>query len=178
MYDEDKYEELKKRNKLEDMEEINIINYSSSQGICKVVFTFDKTVSRIRIEISALDENKSKNILIKNMKYGFSKMAYREEVIRKIEENEEREEIEKSGMYDDILYSLDFIDENGEEIMEDEENIDDRSEDYYDEYDRSYEDDIRDRFTGPAFDEKLKSEISYQDFGPAFINVSTFSNVK
>lgn len=180
VYDADAYDEHKKNNTLYDVEEIyenSSIDGSKQQ---KISFTFNKSINRLRIEVEAIGEGKSRNLLIKDMKYGFSKEAYRNEIIEKKKKEEEIEELKRLGIYDNILYSLNFIDEDGEEIEEDEEvsNDVDNNDDYYDEYGKTYEDEIRDKVMGPAFDEDLKKATSDRDYGPAFVIVSSKSELE
>ena len=175
-YDEDEYEKRKKNNTLYDAKEIYNGNINNKENQ-KIEFTFNKSINSLRIQIETLSGRKSRNLLIKDIKYGFSKIAYKDEIIEKRELEEEIEELKRHGIYDDILYSLNFIDEDGEEV-EDEESDNDKwsKNDDYDDSTISYEDKIRDRTTGPAFDEALKSETSYREYGPAFIKIASQSN--
>ena len=175
-YDEDEYEKRKKNNTLYDAKEIYNGNINNKENQ-KIEFTFNKSINSLRIQIETLSGRKSRNLLIKDIKYGFSKIAYKDEIIEKRELEEEIEELKRHGIYDDILYSLNFIDEDGEEV-EDEESDNDKwsKNDDYDDSTISYEDKLRDRTTGPAFDEALKSETSYREYGPAFIKIASQSN--
>ena len=178
VYDADDYNEHKKNNTLYDIEEIYENGSIDGNNQKTIAFTYNKSVNRLRIEVEAIGEGKSRNLLIKDMKYGFSKEAYRNEIIEKKEKEEEIEELKRFGIYNDILYSLQFIDEEGEELEEDEEDdVTNEKDQYIDERGRSYEDEVRDRITGPAFDEVLKRETSYRDYGPAFIEIASQSNL-
>ena len=179
VYDADDYDKHKKNSTLYDVEEIyqNVSIGGSKQQ--KISLTFSKSINRLRIEVETIGEGKSRNLLIKEMKYGFSKEAYRNEIVEKKEKEEEIEELKRFGVYDNILYSLNFIDEEGKEIEEDEENDDDKNEsnNNYDEYGKTYDDESRDKVTGPAFDEELKMATSDRDYGPAFVIVSSKSEL-
>ena len=180
VYDADVYDEHKKNNTLYDIEEIYQISSIDGNKQQKISFTFNKSINRLRMEVEVIGEGKSRNLLIKDMKYGFSKEAYRNEIIEKMEREKEIEEVKRLGIYDNILYSLDFMDEDGEEIEEDEESDNDKEikDNDYDEYGRTYEDEVRDRVTGPAFDEDLKKATSDRDYGPAFVIVSSKSELE
>ena len=172
VYDADLYDKYNNANRLYDLEEI----YSNSSFFncepIRFVFTFDRSVKRLRFEIETLENKKSLICFLKDLKYGFSKKAFYEELIRKKEEQEEIEELKRLGIYVEDMWSFDTIDENGDEIDEEEtehvnENNDDRIGGIFyvsDEETRNYEDVVRDRTTGPAFDENLKN---IKEVGPS-----------
>lgn len=91
------------------------------------------------------------------------------------------------GIWVDDYESFVALDEEGNEIEEDEEeeheneNLDDEIGGIsYEDTDEteSYEDKVRDRNIGPAFDEDLKNEHTWRDSGPAFINESGETTIK
>lgn len=179
VYDADLYDKYNNEHHLDDLDEIYRNDSFNNIDAVKFSFTFDRSIKRLRFELESEENNKSKTIFFKDLKYGFSKTAFYEELIKKKENEEEIEELKRLGIYVEDLWSFDALDEDGEIIYEDEEeheneNNDDRiggisydSKDYEDET-KSYEDVIRDRNTGPAFDEDLKN---VKEIGPGFINI-------
>lgn len=179
VYDADLYDKYNNEHHLDDLDEIYRNDSFNNTDAVKFSFTFDRSIKRLRFEIESEENNKSKTIFFKDLKYGFSKTAFYEELIKKKENEEEIEELKRLGIYVEDLWSFDALDEDDEIIYEDEEeheneNNDDRiggisydSKDYEDET-KSYEDVIRDRNTGPAFDEDLKN---IKEIGPGFINI-------
>lgn len=178
VYDADKYDDLNSKHRLEDIDEIYTTDNLSGKEAKKVNFTFDRTVKRLRFEIVTDGMYLNRKCLFKDFKYGFSKSAYREELKRKKEEEEEIEELKRLGIWvdEDDYASFEALDEDGNEIEEDEEehvneNLDDEIGGIsYEDTDEtvSYEDKVRDRTTGPAFDESLQNEHTWRDSGPAF----------
>ena len=81
------------------------------------------------------------------------------------------------GIYIEDLWSFEAIDEDGNVIEENEETEyeNENNDDYIggksyvsEEETKSYEDVVRDRNTGPAFDESLQN---LEEVGPAFISI-------
>ena len=110
------------------------------------------------------------------MKYSFSKEAFKNELIKKKEKEEEIEELKKLGIYVEDFWDLDIVNEDGTDI---EEEIDDEDENDeitnfnygFNEERTSYEDIVRDKNTGPSFDRVLNEKIDKQKVGPAFTNI-------
>lgn len=172
VYDADLYDKYNNANRLYDLEEIYSNRSFFNCEPIRFVFTFDRSVKRLRFEIETLENNKSLTCFLKDLKYGFSKKAFYEELIRKKEEQEEIEELKRLGIYVEDMWSFDTIDENGDEIdEEDTEHVNENNDDRIggisyvsDEETRNYEDVVRDRTTGPAFDENLKN---IKEVGPS-----------
>ena len=186
VYDADLYDKLKEEHHLYDIEEIYKDDSFNKTDAVRFSFTFDRSIKRLRFEIETDGDYKNRTCFIKDLKYGFNKKAFYNELIRKKEEEEEIENLKRLGIYVEDMWSFDAIDEDGNEIEEDDdeevetenENNDDRigGKAYeFDEETVSYEDIIRDRNTGPAFDESLKN---IKEIGPGFINISSSSVIK
>ena len=160
----DKYNEYKKLDDLEIVYQSSPYNKSDSINFS---FTFDRSISRLRFEIET-DGNKEKTCLMRKFKYGFSKSAYKSELERKKEAEEEKEELKRLGIYVEDIWILDNIDEDGgtENVINEE--VENNS--YIIEETKSYEDVVRDRKTGPSFDKDLNEKIDTQKIGPAFNN--------
>ena len=186
VYDADLYDRLKEEHHLYDIEEIYKDDSFNKTDAVRFSFTFDRSIKRLRFEIEVDGEYKNRTCFIKDLKYGFNKKAFYNELIRKKEEEEEIESLKRLGIYVEDMWSFDAIDEDGNEIEEyddeevetENENNDDRigGKAYeFDEETVSYEDIIRDRNTGPAFDESLRN---IKEIGPGFINISSSSHIK
>ena len=186
VYDADLYDKLKEEHHLYDIEEIYKDDSFNKTDAVRFSFTFDRSIKRLRFEIEVDGEYKNRTCFIKDLKYGFNKKAFYNELIRKKEEEEEIENLKRLGIYVEDMWSFDAIDEDGKEIEEyddeevetENENNDDRigGKAYeFDEETVSYEDIIRDRNTGPAFDESLRN---IKEIGPGFINISSSSYIK
>ena len=186
VYDADLYDKLKEEHHLYDIEEVYKDDSFNKTDAVRFSFTFDRSIKRLRFEIETDGDYKNRTCFIKDLKYGFNKKAFYNELIRKKEEEEEIENLKRLGIYVEDMWSFDAIDEEGNEIEEDDdeeietenENNDDRigGKAYeFDEETVSYEDIIRDRNTGPAFDESLRN---IKEIGPGFINISSSSHIK
>lgn len=182
VYDADLYDRHNDTNTLYDLEEIYSNNMINKVSPYKFEFTFERSIKRIRFEIEVNGEHKNRTFFFKDMKYGFSKTAFYDEIIRKKEENEEIEELKRLGIWvnEDEYVSFEALDEDGNIIEEYDEDVDeeynysyyDDEGDYHqiseiDEY--TYEDKVRDKNTGPAFDKSIQNEHTWRDSGPAFI---------
>ena len=178
VYDADIYDKYIEEHHLHDIEEIYENVKFDKNNINRIEFIFDRSIKRLRFEIITSENNKSLTCFMKDLKYGFSKKAFYDELIRKKEEEEEIEELKRLGIYVEDMWSFDAIDENGEEIYEDDEETEHENEnndDYIggksyvsEEETKSYEDVVRDRNTGPAFDESLQNT---KEVGPGIINI-------
>ena len=186
VYDADLYDKYDREHHLYDIEEIyKNSNFYNCEPI-RFIFTFDRSIKRLRFEIETF-ENKNITCYFKDLKYGFSKNTFYEELIRKKEEEEEIEELKRLGIYVEDYFSFEALDEDGNIIEENDEteheneNNDDRIGGIsytFDEETRNYEDVIRDRTTGPYFDKSLEDGLTWRNSGPAFINIGTYSNIK
>ena len=165
VYDADLYDKYEKEHHLYDIEEIyKKYNFNDTDDI-RFSFIFDRSIKRLRFEIETEGEYKNRTCYLKDMKYGFSKTAFYEELIRKKEVEEEIEELKRLGIYVEDMWSFDLLDEDGENIEDYEEETENENNDdriggisyISDEETINYEDVIRDRNTGPAFDENLKN---------------------
>lgn len=179
VYDADEYDKFEEMHHLYNIEELYFNNsfYKTSPVIFS--FTFDRSVKRLRFEIETSESNKSTTCFIKDLKYGFSKKVFYDELIRKKEDEAEIEELKRLGIYVEDMWSFEALDEEGnviEEVDDEEtEHENENNDDYIggksyvsDEETKSYEDIVRDRNTGPAFDETLKN---IKEIGPGIINI-------
>lgn len=141
-------------------------------GVVDFEFTFDRSITNIIFILSVDGKYKTRSIYFKNLKYAFSKSAYKEELIRKKEEKEEIDYLKSLGIYVEDDNIFDTIDEDGELVEEiDEEETDE----IYDE--DEYFDEMIDRNTGPAFDTELKNK-QHKKYGPYYDIVGTNSDIK
>lgn len=181
VYDADLYDKYDTEHHLYDIEEIYTNDSFNNTDAIKFSFTFDRSISRLRFEIETAGDYLNRTCYFKDLKYGFSKTAFSEELIRKKEEEEEIEELKRLGIYIEYMWSFDAIDEDGNIIEEDDEESENENNDDYiggksyteDDFDidyesKSYEDIVRDRNTGPAFDESLQN---VKEVGPGIINI-------
>ena len=182
------YDILNESHRLYDIEEIYQNNSFYQTNVVQFSFTFDRSIKRLRFVIETSENNRSLTCFMKDLKYGFSKSAFYDELIRKKEDEAEIEELKRLGIYVKDLWSFEALDENGKVIEENDEeteheneNNDDRigGKSYVSEEEtRDYEDVLRDRSTGPAFDESLQNGTTWRNSGPAFINIGTKSNIE
>ena len=144
-------------------------------GVMPFSFTFDRSIKNIVFVLYVDGTYRDRAVYFKDLKYGFSKSVYREEIIRKREEKEEIEYLKSLGLYveDDIYFDL--VDEDGEILDEIEEEIDE-IEKYFD--NEEYYDELLDRKSGPAFDEELNKRIRSIPFGPYIEAIGTKSEIK
>lgn len=178
VYDADEYDRLNAQHRLYDIEEIYKNNSFYKTDSLKFSFTFDRSIKRLRLELEMTENNKSLTCFFKDLKYGFNKTAFYDELIKKKEDEEEIEELKRLGIYIEDMWSFDALDENGEVIEEEDEKTEHENEnndDYIggksyvsEEETRVYEDVVRDRGTGPAFDKSLQN---VKEVGPGIINV-------
>ena len=178
VYDAEIYDKLEKAYRLYEIEEI-YKNYNfSEKGIVKFQFIFDRSIKKLKFVIESEGEYKNETCYLKDLKFGFSKKAFYDELIRK-EEEEEIEELKRLGIYVEDMWNFDLIDEDGDNIEEDEEETENENNDdriggisyVSDEETRNYEDVVRDRSNGPAFDKELQNGTTWRNFGPAFTNI-------
>ena len=146
-------------------------NYTEQKVIS---FTFDRSIKNVAFVLYVDGKYKNRSVYFKDLKFGFSKSAYIEELTRKREEKEEIENLKSLGLYVEEDSYFDIIDEDGEIIDEIDEEVDD-IEDFFD--NDKYYDDLVDRKSGPAFDEELK-KLSERRVGPYYDIVGTKSEIK
>lgn len=178
VYDADEYDKFEEMHHLYDIEELYLNNNFYQTNPVTFSFTFNRSVKRLRFEIETSETNKSLTCFMKDLKYGFNKTAFYDELIRKKEDEAEIEELKRLGIYVEDMWSFEALDENGEVIEEDDEETEHENEnndDYIggksyvsEEETKSYEDIVRDRNTGPAFDESLQN---IKEIGPGIINI-------
>ena len=178
VYDADEYDKFEDTHHLYDIEEVYQNNSFYKTAPVKFSFTFDRSVKRLRFEIESTESSKSITCFFKDLKYGFNKTAFYDELVRKKENEEEIEELKRLGIYVEDMWSFEALDDNGEVIEIDDEETEHENEnndDYIggksyvsDEETKSYEDVVRDRNTGPAFDESLQN---IKEIGPGIISI-------
>lgn len=146
-------------------------NYTEQKAIS---FTFDRSIKNIVFVLYVDGKYKNRSVYFKDLRFGFSKSVYREELIRKAEDKAEIDYLKSLGLYVEDDSYFDIIDEDGEIIDE----IDDEVESLEDFFDSNkYYDELMDRKSGPAFDEELK-KLSERRAGPYYDIVGTRSEIK
>ena len=146
-------------------------NYTEQKTIS---FTFDRSIKQLVFVLYVDGKYKNRSVYFKDLRYGFSKSAYIEELTRKREEQEEIDYLKSLGLYVEDDSYFDIIDEDGEIIDEIDEEVDD-IEDFFDS--EKYYDDLVDRKSGPAYDEELK-RLSERKVGPYYDIIGTKSEIK
>ena len=146
-------------------------NYTEQKTIS---FTFDRSIKNIVFVLYVDGKYNNRAVYFKDLRFGFSKSVYREELIRKAEDKAEIDYLKSLGLYVEDDSYFDIIDEDGEIIDE----IDDEVESLEDLFDSNkYYDELMDRKSGPAFDEELK-KLSERRVGPYYDIVGTRSEIK
>ena len=140
----------------------------------QISFTFDRSIKNIVFVLYVDGKSKNRSVYFKDLKFGFSKSVYREELIRKAEDKAEIDYLKSLGLYVEDDSYFDIIDEDGEIIDEVDEEVDD-IEDFFDS--EKYYDDLVDRKSGPAYDEELK-KLSERKIGPYYDIIGTKSEIK
>lgn len=146
-------------------------NYTEQKTIS---FTFDRSIKNIVFVLYVDGKYKNRSVYFKDLRFGFSKSAYRGELIRKAEDKAEIDYLKSLGLYVEDDSYFDIIDEDGEIIDEIDEELED-IEDFFDS--NKYYDELMDRKSGPAFDEELK-KLSERRVGPYYDIVGTRSEIK
>lgn len=156
-------------------------NYSNFQDI---TFTFDRRIKNIVFYLIVDGEYKNKICFLKDLRFGFSKEEYKHFLEILEQEKEEAEdlylfnnyldELEEMGIYTKNTGLLNIIDEDGELLYEIKEQLEE-TEDYY--YKKDYDEELYNRYSGPAFDEKLINEAN-KKIGPYYDIVGTVSETK
>ena len=160
---------------LEPLYETSAFNYDEP---LEFNFTFFRTVKRLRFQIETNGKSKLRTCYLKDLRYGFNKAKYKEE----LEEAKEREEyiayMKELGIYqseEEMLLELKALEEDSTSDYLEYEDFNDI--DIYDnvdlsDYGRNYDKEQRaiDRRTGPAFDEYLRSLKNYWEieYGPGY----------
>jgi hypothetical protein len=164
------YEDL-----LEPLYETSAFNYNEPFDFN---FTFYRTVKRLRFQIETVGDNKLRTCYLKDLRYGFNNVRYKEE----LEEAKEKEEyiayMKTLGIYqndEEMLAELKSLEEDSTSDYLEYEDFNDI--DMYDgidlsDYDRNLDKEQRaiDRRTGPVFDEYLRSLKNYWEieYGPGY----------
>lgn len=175
VYDKDLYDKGLIEDNIYECDKFNYDNFYEFS------FTFDRRIKNLIFVLQIDGKYNSRVCFLKDLKFGFSKEEYKrlleiiedekEEMATEEEWNRYIDSLVEMGVYTRDTTELDIIDEEGELLDE----IDDLIEDYDDFYDyEDYHNDLISRFTGPAFDEKLKN-IKDIPIGPYFDIVGTKS---
>ena len=176
VYDADLYELYREyEDLLEPLYETSAFNFNEPLDFA---FTFYRTVKRIRFQVVTNGDDKHRTCYLKDLRYGFDKSKYKEE----LEEAKEQEEyiayMKELGIYqseEELLAELKALDEDSSSDYLEYEDFNDIE--LYDNVDLSdFDRDIDkaqlaiDRRTGPAFDEYLRSLKNYWEieYGPGF----------
>ena len=146
-------------------------NYTEQKAIS---FTFDRSIKQLVFVLYVDGKYKNRSVYFKDLRFGFSKSVYRDELIRKREDQEEIDYLKSLGLYIEDDSYFDIIDEEGEIIDEIDEELED-IEDFFDS--NKYYDELMDRKSGPAYDEELK-KLSERKIGPYYDIVGTKSEIK
>ena len=168
VYDKDEYD---KGNLDEYLYYNDEFNYTEQKAIS---FTFDRSIKQLVFVLYIDGKYKNRSVYFKDLRFGFSKSVYRDELIRKREDQEEIDYLKSLGLYVEDDSYFDIIDEDGEIIDEIDDEVDD-IEDFFDS--EKYYDDLVDRKSGPAYDEELK-KLSERKTGPYYDIVGTKSEIK
>lgn len=153
---------------------IDDFNYKEPQFFS---FTFDRAINNIVFSLEITGSHRTKSIYFKDLKFGFNKNAYREELIRKSENEEEIKYLKSLGLYVENDNYFDIIDDDGnllidEDVLEEREYLSS-----YDDYEE-YRTDLIDYTTGPDFDKELrKKNEDNKIFGPYIDIIGTSSNI-
>ena len=178
VYDADLYELYRGyEDLLEPLYETSAFNYSEPLDFS---FTFYRTVKRLRFQIETDGDRKLRTCYLKDLRFGFDKAKYKEE----LEEARDKEEyiayMKELGLYqsdEEFLLELKSLEEDSESDYLEYEDFNDIDlyrnvdlSDYGINYDR--EQLAIDRRTGPAFDEYLRSLKNYWEieYGPGYEN--------
>ena len=135
-------------------------------------FTFFRTVRRLRFQIESYDNGKPIICYLKDMRFGFNKKNYREELEVAKENEEYIKYLKELGIYktdEEILAELKLLEEDSQSDYLEYEDFNDVDLVKIDnDYDREQR--IIDKRTGPAFDEYLKNLKNYWEieYGPGF----------
>ena len=133
-------------------------------------FTFYRFIKELEFYIETDGESKKRICYLKNLRYGFDKNAYKEEIEEKKEEEDYINLLKELGIYHDIseMTEDESEDEEYDYYLDDYEFIDYDDVDLIDRDYMSKEDKARDKVTGPAFDPELKNKKQIWEEGPAF----------
>ncbi len=128
-------------------------------------FTFFRTVKRLRFQIESYDNEKPVTCYFKDLRFGFNKQKYKEELEVARENEEYIKYLKELGIYksdEEILLELKALEEDSQSDYLEYEDFNDVNLykevvlfDFYRDYDKEQK--AIDKRTGPAFDEYLKS---------------------
>ena len=171
VYDKDEYDKNNFSDYIVCIEDFNFTEPKSFS------FTFDRSIKNIVFLLEITGNHRTKSVYFKDLKFGFNKNAYRQELIRKSEDAEEINYLKSLGLYVEDDNYFDIIDDDGN-LLIDEELLEDRewlaSFDDYDEYVT----DLADYSSGPDFDKALKKKNEDSKlFGPYIDIIGTSSNI-
>ena len=176
VYDADLYEMYKDYEYMIDpLFETSAFNYSEPLDFS---FTFYRTVKRLRFQIETSGSSKLRTCYLKDLRYGFSNLKYKEELEEAKENAEYIAYLKELGLYqsdEEMLAELRALEEDSTSDYleyEDFNDIDIYNNVDLSDYDRDYDKEQRaiDRRTGPAFDEYLRSLKNYWEieYGPGY----------
>ena len=185
-FDKEKYDNKEYDNEEYDNEEIDneefkkfnydeciYYNYEFNYADQKeITFTFDRSIKNLVFVLYVDGKYKNRAVYFKDLRFGFNKSAYREEILRKSEDEMEINYLKSLGLYVEDDGYFDIIDEDGE-IIDDFYDDVEITEDLFD-IDRYYE--LVDRKSGPSFDKELK-KLSERKIGPYYDIVGTKSEI-
>ena len=176
VYDADLYELYRGyEDLLEPLYETSAFNYDEP---LEFNFTFFRTVKRLRFQIETSGDSKLRTCYLKDLRYGFNKAKYKEELEESKENAEYIAYMKELGIYqseEEMLLELKALEEDSTSDYLEYEDFNDI--DMYDnvdlfDYDRNIDKEQRaiDRRTGPAFDEYLRSLKNYWEieYGPGY----------
>lgn len=133
-------------------------------------FTFYRSVKSMEFFIETDGDSKKRICYLKNLRFGFDKNAYKDELEEKQNEEDYINLLKELGIYHEIyeIEEDEVSDDEYDYYIDDYEFIDYDDIDLIDRDYRSKEDKARDRVTGPAFDPELKKLKQIWEEGPAF----------
>ena len=182
VYDADIYEQFNEINQLDDLVEIYSNSSFNRSEPLKFSFTFDRAIKRLRFVVETQDKDWTRICYMKNLKFGFDKMAFIDELTREKENEEEIAELKRLGIYtENTLDILKYNYTDQEEGDDDSVDLEDvyYEDEYYktnftdDEYDKDFdthEEILRNRNSGPMFDDALREIPDSRYYGPSFVS--------
>ena len=151
--------------------EIDSFNYTEPT---QFLFTFDRTIKNIVFVLSVEGKYTNRTVYMKDLRFGFSKSAYLEELRRKHDNEDEIEQLQSLDLYTEEDSYFELIDEEGNLLEE----VDIEEDGFIDHFDSEEEyNDLIDKNSGPQFDISL-GQIKEINNGPYFYNAATISDTK